>query len=128
VPGSGRPSASASPSTGLGASRPTPTADGGYGLAGVSNLPDPDFHAFRKDLADVALAGRVIASHYAEPLLKHVVTAVPLRSAASEECEPAAELAAGDEFWLLDDTSGWAWGYGGAARRVGYIRSEALGA
>jgi hypothetical protein len=34
-------------------------------LAGPSDLPDPDFHAYRKDLADIALAGRVIASHYA---------------------------------------------------------------
>lgn len=96
-------------------------------LAGVSNPPDPDFHAFRQDLADVALAGRVIASHYAEPLLRHLIMAAPLRRAAGDDGEKVAELAAGDEFRLLDSTGGWAWGYGGAEGRVGYVRAEALG-
>jgi hypothetical protein len=36
-------------------------------------------------------------------------------------------LAAGDDFLTLDDSLGWAWGYAGAARRVGYVESEALG-
>jgi DNA-binding GntR family transcriptional regulator len=36
--------------------RPSPPAEG-FALAGPSNPPDPDFHAYRKDLADVALAG-----------------------------------------------------------------------
>jgi hypothetical protein len=108
-------------------SRPSPTVDGGYPLAGVSNLPDPAFHAFRQDLADVALADRVIASHYAEPLLRHLVAAATLYAAADESAESVGELQAGDELWLLDDTRGWAWGYGGPERRVGYVRAEAVG-
>jgi hypothetical protein len=28
---------------------------------------------------------------------------------------------------MLDDTLGWAWGYAGRDRIVGYVRSEALG-
>ena len=28
---------------------------------------------------------------------------------------------------MLDDSVGWAWGYAGEDRRVGYVRSEALG-
>jgi hypothetical protein len=28
---------------------------------------------------------------------------------------------------MLDDSLGWAWGYAGKDRRVGYVRSEALG-
>lgn len=70
----------------------------------------------------------MIASHYAEPLLRRLAASAPLRRAASEDGEPAAELAAGDDFWLLDDTSGWAWGYGGADKRVGYVRCEVLAA
>ena len=50
----------------------SPIVDG-FALAGVSSPPDPATHAYRKDLADAALAGRVIASHYAEPLLRHIV-------------------------------------------------------
>jgi hypothetical protein len=68
----------------------------------------------------------VIASHYAEPLLRHVLTAAALRQAPGPDSNVIAELAPGDEFWLLDDTGGWAWGYGGAARRVGYLPTEAL--
>ena len=122
-PDNGQPSAKrASPS----GSRPSPTVDGGYPLAGVSDLPDPEFHAYRQDLADVALAGRVIASHYAEPLLRHLVAAAPLRRAADPESEVIAELKAGDELWMLDDTRGWAWGYAGPDRRVGYVRDDAV--
>ena len=54
-------------------SRPSSAIDG-FALAGVSDLPDPATHAYRKDLADAALAGRVIASHYAEPLVRHAAT------------------------------------------------------
>ena len=96
-------------------------------MAGISNPPDPDYHAYRQDLADVALAGRVIASHYAEPLLRHLVSKSPLRRSAGEEAEVIGELQAGDDMWFLDDTAGWAWGYAGKDRRVGYVKAEALG-
>ena len=78
-------------------------------------------------MADVALAGRVIASHYAEPIDKKVVTNAPLRAAASEDSDELAEMEPDDPFRLLDDTLGWAWGYAGRDRIVGYVRSEALG-
>jgi hypothetical protein len=81
-------------------------------------------HAYRKDLADIALAGRVIASHYAEPMPKLIAVASPLR--AAPDGEEIATLQPGDSFDLLDDSLGWAWGYGGSDRRVGYVRSDAL--
>ena len=122
--GSARPSVKASSGN---ASRLTPSAEGGYPLAGVSHPLDPDYYAYRQDLADVALAGQVIASHYAEPLLRHLVAAAPLRRAASDLSEEIATLRAGDEMWFLDGTRGWAWGYAGTERRVGYVKAEALG-
>ena len=45
-----------------------PPALTAFALPGRRDPPDPAFNAYRKDLADVALAGRVIASHYAEPI------------------------------------------------------------
>jgi hypothetical protein len=78
-------------------------------------------------LADVALAGRVIASHYAEPVDRIVVSPGELRSAPQDGAELIAELAPGEHFRLLDDRLGWAWGYAGKDRRVGYVRSESLG-
>jgi hypothetical protein len=40
--------------------------------------------------------------------------------------EIVAELQAGDAFDLLDNSLGWAWGYAGQDRRVGYIPSDAI--
>ncbi len=95
-------------------------------LTGPSDPPDPDFNAYRKDLSDAALAGRVIASHYATPVERKLRSAATLRVAPSAEAEAAKQLEAGERFLMLDDTLGWAWGYGGEDRRVGYIESEAL--
>jgi hypothetical protein len=75
----------------------------------------------------VRLAGVVIASHYAEPLERVVTNPTLLRSGPSDEAEVLAELPPGSPFSVLDDTLGWAWGYGGDDRRVGYVESSALG-
>ncbi|HEX7931288.1 MAG TPA: hypothetical protein VF470_10355 [Sphingomicrobium sp.] len=69
----------------------------------------------------------MIASHYADPIDRIVVANAPLRIAASDDAEELAELEPDDLFSMLDDTLGWAWGYAGRDRRVGYVRSEALG-
>lgn len=91
-------------------------------------MPDPATHAYRKDLADVALAGRVIASHYAEPLERRLAAAAALRSTPSDEAETVADLAPGSRFLMLDETLGWAWGYAGLERSVGYVPSAAIAA
>ena len=93
----------------------------------MSSLPDPATHAYRKDLADVGLAGLVIASHYAEPLPRHMVEAAPLLAEPEHDAAAIANLAVGDELRMLDNSRGWAWGYGPDGR-VGYVRSEAVGA
>lgn len=107
--------------------QPTPTSAEEYALSGRSDPPDPAFNAYRKDLADIALAGTVVASHYARPLAKVIGKAGPLRSAPSDDAPVLGELAAGDDFQMLDESIGWAWGYAGEERRVGYVRSEVLG-
>ena len=106
--------------------QPTPTSADDFALSGPSDAPDPDFNAFRKDLADVALAGRVIASHYAEPVPRDIGSATKLRAAPSEDGEVIRELATGDHFEMLDDSLGWAWGYAGDDRRVGYVHLSAI--
>jgi hypothetical protein len=68
----------------------------------------------------------VIASHYAEPLQRTMGTSTALRSAPSDDAAVIRELSAGEPFALLDDSIGWAWGYAGEERRVGYARSDAL--
>ena len=69
----------------------------------------------------------MIASHYAAPVDRKVVVGAPLRAGPSEDSEELAEMEPDDPFSLLDDTLGWAWGYAGRDRLVGYVRSDALG-
>jgi hypothetical protein len=70
----------------------------------------------------------VIASHYAEPVERRIAARTALRSGPTEDGETLLELEPGESFWMLDDSVGWAWGYAGNDRRVGYVKSEAVGA
>jgi len=75
----------------------------------------------------VTLAGRVIASHYAETLDCRIRSATALRQTPSDDGDVIREMAASEPFAMLDDSLGWAWGYAGEERRVGYVRHDALG-
>ncbi|MCM8557168.1 SH3 domain-containing protein [Sphingomicrobium sediminis] len=77
-------------------------------------------------MADVALAGRVIASHYALPVERELHRDAKLRVEPGKDSEVIADLDAGAPFWLLDSRGGWSWGYGGPDKRVGYVSEEAL--
>jgi anti-sigma regulatory factor (Ser/Thr protein kinase) len=57
-----------------------------------------------------------------------IVRTTVLRSGPSEEAEVRRQLSPGEPFWVLDDSVGWAWGYAGMERRVGYVRLEAISA
>ena len=104
--------------------RPSPTSGDSFALSGSDLRPDPQFHAYRKDLADVCLAGSVIASHYAQAVDRRVVAAADLYEAPGEQAGVIRQLQAGELFRLLDDSGGWAWGYAGSEGRVGFVRSE----
>ena len=69
----------------------------------------------------------MIASHYAEPLDRIVTGSATLRDGPGDESEALLELKAGDAFAMLDNSLGWAWGYAGTDRRVGYVRSDVIG-
>jgi hypothetical protein len=116
------------PRTGRSSDRPppTPTSADGFALTGPSRQPDPALNAYRKDLADVALAGDVFASHYARPVTRTAAHEARLHAAASEDAETVRILEPGEAFALLEDSLGWAWGYAASDHRVGYVRSDAL--
>lgn len=56
-----------------------------------------------------------------------ITCATPLRAGPSEEAELLRKVRPGEAFEMLDNSVGWAWGYAGSERRVGYVRSEAVG-
>jgi hypothetical protein len=85
-------------------------------------------NAYRKDLADVALAGKVIASHYAMPVARRVLNGAILKKAPSIQSEAVCELCSTDQFLMLDDTLGWAWGFAASTHQVGYVQSNYLDA
>ena len=74
----------------------------------------------------MTLAGRVIASHYVEGVDRRIDGAVTLRERPSKDADVLAMLEGGEAFRMLEDSVGWAWGYAGTDRRVGYVRSEAV--
>jgi hypothetical protein len=51
---------------------------------------------------------------------------VALHTEPSENAPIIRELEAREAFAMLDDSLGWAWGYAGRDRRVGYILGNAL--
>ena len=56
-----------------------------------------------------------------------IVSDAVLRRVPNDDAEAIRELAPGETFDLLDESLGWAWGYAGKERRVGYVRAEAIG-
>jgi len=52
--------------------------------------------------------------------------ATSLRARPDEEAPLIRDLQEGEPFEMLDDSLGWAWGYAGDERRVGYVRSDVL--
>jgi dipeptidyl peptidase-like protein len=70
----------------------------------------------------------VIASHYAEAVERQIASPTPLRSGPADEAEIVRDLTQGEAFDMLDDSLGWAWGYAGADRRVGYVHLSAVAA
>lgn len=99
-----------------------------FALTGRSASLDPRTHAVRPDIADIRLADRVFAPHYAEALRRTLAADAPLRAGRGDGAETLAELRRGDPFDLLDVTGGLAWGIAVDAGLVGYLDAGALGA
>jgi hypothetical protein len=96
-------------------------------LKGRSAQFNPRTDAVRRDLADVRLADRVFAPHYAAPMPRVVQEAASLRVAAPIDAEVLAELAPGDPFEVLELAGDHAWGVAPGAKLVGYLSASALG-
>lgn len=89
---------------------------------------DPREAAFRADLADVALAGRIAVPHYAAPVLREVrVASVALRAGPGAEEVAVSQLLLGERFALLEAAGSTGWGYGLHDHYVGYLDLDALG-
>jgi hypothetical protein len=97
-----------------------------FSLNGRSVAVDPRIDAVRKDLADVRLADRVFAPHYAAPMPRRLAAAVSLRSGPSADSDVIGALQAGDVFDVLELAGINAWGTAAGSGLVGYIEAAAL--
>jgi cell wall-associated NlpC family hydrolase len=98
-----------------------------FRLEGPSIALDPRIHAFRPDIADLALAGQVFATHYAQPVAwRCTASRVMVRQAPSADAPAISQLLLGEEFAVIDMSGGWAWGYCSHDHYVGYVAAEAL--
>ena len=98
----------------------------GFALTGRSRVLDPRTHAVRADVADVRLADRVFAPHYAAPLRRALARDAVLREGRDADSAPLARLARGADFDLLDMTGGRAWGIAVDSGLVGYLDLDAV--
>jgi cell wall-associated NlpC family hydrolase len=100
----------------------------GFRLEGPSQRPDPRTHAYRPDIADIALAGVLFAPHYARAeTCRCIADAVTVRARPSHDAPATSQLVHGEGFAMIDKAGGWAWGRCAHDDYVGYVRADALG-
>ena len=92
---------------------------------------DPRLHAYRPDLADKELEGRVEAEAFVEGKAAQVAAGVAsLRRRPAFDAPQDTQLLSGEMVTVFEETSdqggGWAWVQNWSDRYVGYVRAEAL--
>ncbi len=88
---------------------------------------DPRLNAFRPDLADARLAGRVEAARFVAGAPRRVVAATaPLRRVPRAEAPWDSEALHGETLRVFEETDGWAWAQLDADGYVGWLPAAAL--
>jgi cell wall-associated NlpC family hydrolase len=93
----------------------------------VTDTLDRRLHAFRPDLADIRLKGRVEAEAFVEGHPAIVVApAVDIRRAPAHDAGLDTQFVTGDRVRVFESEEGWAWVQGERDGYVGYAPDEAL--
>ncbi|HEV7234291.1 MAG TPA: NlpC/P60 family protein [Sphingorhabdus sp.] len=99
-----------------------------YKLTGHSLVGDRRTTPIRGDLADISLAGKLFAPHYAVPMLRTGIAPVTeIHAEPHMSSMPVSALMHGEEFAVLDVAGEWAWGYCLHDNYLGYLRFADLG-
>ncbi len=96
-----------------------------FRLTGPSIALEPGRYAVRRDLAEIDVADRIFAQHYAHPMRHRLTRDAVVHKRPQVDAEPRGELVAGDLFNVLDLGQDWAWGRGDTGP-VGYVQTTAL--
>lgn len=97
-----------------------------FALLGPSVVFDPLTQAVRRDVADIRLADRVFAPHYAAPMPRRIAAETSLLASPEGDAAILATLRSGEIFEVLDIAGGNAWGIAIAHNLVGYVDEAAL--
>ncbi|WP_185965106.1 C40 family peptidase [Glacieibacterium frigidum] len=95
-------------------------------LTGPSRRLDPRTHAYRADIADIALAGRMVSPRFVVGVAMAAAGVVPMRAAASPDATQTSELLPGESFTIFDRSGDWAWGQGASDAYVGWVEFSGL--
>jgi hypothetical protein len=110
------------------ADQPSPPQRKLYKLSGHSIEGDRRTTPIRGDLADIKLAGKLFAPHYAVPMLRTGIAPVTeIHAEPHLSSMPVSALMHGEEFAVLDVAGEWAWGYCLHDEYLGYLRFADLG-
>lgn len=89
---------------------------------------DPRLNAYRDDLADARLNGRVEAARFVEGVPRRVIaTTAPLRRQPSPDAALDTEALYGETVTVFEEIEGWAWGQLAGDGYVGWLPAAALG-
>jgi hypothetical protein len=97
-----------------------------FHLTGPSVALAPEAFAVRRDLAEIAVADRVFAQHYAEPMAIVALEQAVIYAQPRLDSAEVGHLAVGDRFDILDIGKDWAWGRTVAPGGIGYVAVSAL--
>lgn len=93
----------------------------------MSETLDHRLHAYRADLADSRLKGRVEAARFTDGTPGEVILPVAqLRPRPDAACSIDTEALLGETLTVFDRADGWAWVQLAADGYVGYLREEAI--
>lgn len=88
---------------------------------------DKRTHAWRDDLADVALQGRVAAANFVRPWPAQVRRPiVPLLRAPRADSMQVSQALYGEKVMVFEERAGWAWVQLSEDSYVGYVPAEAV--
>ena len=90
---------------------------------------DPRLNAYRPDIADASLKGKVESARFLEGSRRRVAAfSAPLKRAPRTDASLDSEVLHGEVFRVFEDSGeGWSWGQLDTDAYVGYVPSEALG-
>jgi cell wall-associated NlpC family hydrolase len=97
-----------------------------FSLAGRSSTLDARVDAARRDLADVRLADRVFAPHYALAVPRTAGRAAPLLARANAPETVQSEVLGGEPFDALEFSGDHIWGISPVDGSVGFVEAAAF--